>query len=550
MKKLVIIFLSLLFISTSLYSQTIYEPVYNQDIYFFIDNQASKGNIRIFDDIRPYTRLTIAEKLLELSNKTSELTSTEIEQLDFYKKEYAFEIKYLEKDTAVVNEFFKSGTTGRFKLFKYYDSGFTFDADPVLGLSYDFVKKNYHQYSGIKFKGRISDFVGYYFDYRDNLEHGDNLDRTKLFSPETGVVVAKSGLKKIEYSETHGGLTFGWKWGEFTMAKDFINIGSSYQSQVILSSKVPSFPFIRLDVHPVKWFHYNFIHAWLNSGLIDSNTIRYTGIISTVESKSETFSRREKYYVGHSLSFEPLDDWWLTIGESMIYSDKLEFVYFLPVFYRLADHYISDSGGDSGDNAQIFFNTSYRWQEIKSRFYLSLYIDELSPESILSGGNAAQIYAVTLGGEFTNPLWNDNYLTLEYSALRPYDYMNANPAQTYFSSGYQLGHWIGSNSVQVYAEMKQYLQHRINLKAYYNYIIKGQKEKIDDLFNRIASTYPLLVGDNSYYSEIGAGISYNPLNDLFVELNYSYINIASGRFTSEYMIVKGSSLGTTVRYGF
>ena len=270
----------------SLFSQSIYEPVYNQDIYFFIDNQASKGNIRIFDDIRPYTRLTIAEKLLELSNKTSELTSTEKEELDFYKKEYAFEIKYIEKDTTVVNEFFKSGTTGRFKLFKYYDSGFTFDADPVLGLSYDFVKKNYHQYSGIKFKGRISDFVGYYFDYRDNLEHGDNLDRTKLFSPETGVIIAKRSSKEIEYSETRGGLTFGWKWGEFTMAKDFINIGSSYQSQVILSSKAPSFPFIRLDVHPVKWFHYNFIHAWLNSDLIDSNTIRYTGVTSTFEDKS------------------------------------------------------------------------------------------------------------------------------------------------------------------------------------------------------------------------------------------------------------------------
>ena len=550
MKKPITIFLFLLLLSSSLYSQTVYEPVYNQDIYFFIDNQASKGNITIFDDIRPYTRLTIAEKLLELSNKASILTNTEKEQLDFYKREFAFEIKFIEKDTATVNEFFKSGSVDRFKLFKYYDNNFTFDADPVLGLGYNFVKKGYHEYTGIKFKGRISDFVGYYFDYRDNLEHGDNLDRKKLFSPETGVIISKSSSKETEYSETRGGLTFGWKWGEFTMAKDFINIGSSYQSQVILSSKAPSFPFIRLDVHPVKWFHYNFIHAWLNSDLVDSNTIRYTGVVSTFEDRSKTYSQREKYYVGHSLSFEPFDNWWLTLGESIIYSDKLEFIYFLPVFYRLADHYTSKNGEDTGDNAQIFFNTSYRWEKIKSRFYLSLYIDELSPEGFFSGGNNPQVYAVTLGGKFTNPLWNDNYLTLEYSALRPYNYINPDPAETYFSSGYQLGHWIGSNAVQIYAEMDQYLRYRINLKAYYNYVIKGQKESVDEYASRTTSTYPLLAGDNSYYSEIGAGISYNPLNDLFVQLNYSYINIASGRFANEYMIDKGSSFSTWVRYGF
>ena len=132
----------------------------------------------------------------------------------------------------------------------------------------------------------------------------------------------------------------------------------------------------------------------------------------------------------------------------------------------------------------------------------------------------------------------------------PYNYINPDPAQTYFSSGYQLGHWIGSNSVQIYAETRQYLQHRVNLKAYYNYVIKGQKENVNEYASRITSTYPLLAGDNSYYSEIGAGISYNPLNDLFVQLNFSYINIASGRFANEYMIDKGSSFGTTVRYGF
>ena len=80
---------------TAIKAQSIIEPTYNQEIYFFFDNQASKGNIKIFDAIRPYSRQTIAEKLLELSNKVSALSNTEKEQLDFYKSEYAFEIKFI-----------------------------------------------------------------------------------------------------------------------------------------------------------------------------------------------------------------------------------------------------------------------------------------------------------------------------------------------------------------------------------------------------------------------------------------------------------------------
>ena len=547
LKYLIILFFAC---SINLFSQSTDEPVYNKEIYYFLDNQASKGNIEIFDAIRSYSRFTIAEKLIELANNSNVLTNTEKAQLDFYKKEYTFEIKFIQKDTTTVNEFFKFGLTNRFKLFKYYNDNFTFDADPILGLGYDFEKENYHQYSGIKFKGRISNFLGFYFDYRDNLEHGDNLDYRKYFSPETGVIISKSDTDKIEYSETRGGLTLGWNWGEFTMAKDFINIGSSYLSPVILSSKTPSFPFVRLDIHPVKWFHYNFIHGWLNSDLIDSSTIRYTGVTSTLLDRSLSYSRRQKFYVGHSLSFQPLEDWWLTLGESIIYSDQLEIIYFLPIFYRLADHYNSMGGGDTGDNAQIFFNTSYRWSEIKSKFYLSLYIDELSPESIFSGGDNAQVYAITLGGKFTNPFWNDSYLTLEYTAIKPYSYINGDPAQTYFSSGYQLGHWIGSNAIQFYALLEQYISRPLKIEAMYQLIKKGSKEDLNNYYNKVTSTYPLLSGDVSTFSELGLKVSYNPYHDLNLTLSYSNVLNADGRFTNEYDLKKGSFLITSVNYGF
>ncbi len=100
--------------SVYLFSQSTDEPVYNKEIYFFLDNQSLKGNIKIFDAIRPYTRLTIAEKLIELTNKASALSNTEKEQLDFHKKEYAFEIKFIEKDTTEINEFLRFGYVNRF----------------------------------------------------------------------------------------------------------------------------------------------------------------------------------------------------------------------------------------------------------------------------------------------------------------------------------------------------------------------------------------------------------------------------------------------------
>jgi hypothetical protein len=534
----------------SLSAQSIYEPVYNQEIYNFLNGQSIKGNINIFDDIRPYTRLTIARKLQQLSKKSNRLTNTEKDQLNFFKSEYAFEIKYLNKNTTKINDFFKFGATNRFEFYKYYDKNFTFDLNPIWGVGYDIKKKNYHQYSGVRFRGRISNFLGFYFDYRDNLERGSNLDRKKMFTPETGVISSKGGKNYFEYSETRGGFTFGWKWGDFTMAKDFINIGSSFQSQVILSSKAPSFPYMRLEIHPVRWFRYNFIHAWLNSNLIDSTTIRYTGVGSYYENRSKTFSRRMKYYVSHTFSFQPFDNWWLTFGESIIYADRLEYVYFLPVFYRLADHYNSKSGADSGDNAQIFFNTSYIWAKIKSKLYFSLYIDELSPESFFSGGNNAQVLAWTFGGRFTNPLWNDSYITLEYTGIKPYSYMNADPAETYFSSGYQLGHWIGSNAVQYYLLFEQYLSRALKISSTFQYVMKGNKENINDYYNRVTSTYPLLSGTVSHFSEFGLSFSYNPYHDLFLKLNFNYILKSNNRFINEYGLERGMSLMTSIIYGF
>lgn len=542
--------LIILLFSIKLLAQSVYEPVYNHDIYTFLENLANKSVIDLFTDIRPITRQQIAEKLIQIEGQWEKLTTIEKERSEFFKKEYAFEIMYLEKSNKEFTEFFSSKETGRFNWFKFYTAKFSVTADPVIGLEYDLSKKGYHQYGGIQFSGRIRDNWSFYFNYRDNTENGNKIDRKKYFSPITGNNILTNKKSLIDYSETRGGISYGWEWGNFTAAKDFIEIGSSNQGSIIFSDKAPSIPFIRLEVFPVNWFKYNFIHGWLNSDLIDSSTIRYTGVESTVLKRSLTYSRLSKYYVGHSFSFQPYNNWWLTFGESIIYGDKLEFIYFLPVFYRLADHYNSVGGGDTGDNAQMFFTTSYIVEKLKSKFYLSAYVDEASIKGMFSKADSnAQVYAITVGGRFTNPLWENNTFTLEYNAIRPYAYMNGDPLETYVSSGYSLGHWIGSNAVQIYAEMEQYFPYRIDLKAYVNYVIKGKRENINDYYNRVVSTYPLLSGGKSYFSDYGATLSYNPMHDMYFELKLNYIGNANGRIEKEYAIVKGFGMSSAFRYG-
>ena len=89
----------------------------------------------------------------------------------------------------------------------------------------------------------------------------------------------------------------------------------------------------------------------------------------------------------------------------------------------------------------------------------------------------------------------------------------------------------------------------INIKAYYNYVIKGAKENINDYYNSVTSTYPLLAGANSYYSALGFGVSYQPISALYFNLDISRINISTGRFRTEYNIDKATTFTFGARYG-
>jgi hypothetical protein len=545
--KLKFIALAIFLISILVCSQTNFEPVTDLNIYEFLNRMSIEGLISFKDEIRPLPKKEIAEKLVELEKESSKLSGPEKGELQIYTSEFYYDIKKINGDTTRVEDFLNFNPDNRFNLYSYYNKDFSIKVDPIAGVSYSSGRKTYHDFTGIGFQGTFTDDWGYYFNYRDNYEQGNDLNRKKLFTPETGVIISKGGKDYIEYSEVRGGLTYNWKWGDITMAKDFINIGSSYNSQVILSSNAPSFPFIRLDIHPIRWLRFTYFHGWLNSGLIDSSTIRLSGI--DFPPRKYTYQSRDKFIVSHMLSFDIKNRFTFSIGESMIYGDKLQVLYLMPImFYRLADHYLSKDGSYSSGNASIFLNANYKVPEIKSQFYGTLYIDEMSPSKFFNkNGGQYQTFGFQVGGVFVDPLWKNSSINLEYTAIDPYAYKNADTLEQYSSENYQLGDWIGSNADQILISIEQNITGRFKLNASYEYIRQGAQENRNNF--PIHYTHAFLYGGTSYYANTDIKLQYIPVDNFYVELEYMRILAADGRFKQEYGINYKNDLSFAIHYG-
>ena len=264
MKKifLITVTISLLVISSRVYSQVVYEPL-GSSVYTFLDRMNLKGSIIIHDEVKPFSRIYIAGKLKVLGENKDLLTSLDKDELVFYEKEFALEISKIKNEKPAQQlSYFHNDISGRFRAFTFTSPNFTFMADPILGYSVSGIKGSLvsHLQNGASVYSYISDHFGFSINYRDNTESGNYLDYKKNFTPVTGIVQT-GGAKNLQHDEVNAGLTANWSWGSFTFAKDYLNWGSGVNGQIILSSKAPSFPFIKtryqsgklVQVHLYPW---------------------------------------------------------------------------------------------------------------------------------------------------------------------------------------------------------------------------------------------------------------------------------------------------------
>ncbi|MCP5061880.1 MAG: hypothetical protein GY936_05370 [Ignavibacteriae bacterium] len=553
-----------------IFSQVINEPISN-DVYSFLSTLSQKGIIEYNDLVKPLSRKYISQKLVEAENNSKDLTKLQKEELKFYFKEFGFEIenyisqynpkseisnnsvqeteKTKQRDILdqswsvetrtpksarkIVKEMalFKYDWYDRFRPFYYEGKNLSLHANPIIGYENgSWGKDNYQNILlGVNFEGYLGNFLGFNFELiqtRQSPRVRSNLYNN--FSKNTTIDLQLADADRLEYATINVNIGADWEWGSFTIGKDHMNWGYAENGKVVLSEKAPSFPFVRLDIYPTEWFSFNYIHAWLNSDVVDSNsyysTLRYRGEWEN----TDRFTYRSKFLVSHSVKITPFEGFDLSFGESVVYADNLQFAYLIPImFFDLMDENLSGDDNYAGSSTQLFLAASSRNHIKNTHLYASFFADELTPENLFDPALQYYKFAFTVGGSIVDLPIDNLTLRAEFSKVYPGNYRHFIPTLTYESSSSIMGHWIGDNGDLIYGAIDYKVMRGLNIKVWGQYIRKGT-EAIGNRAYKIQIPQPPFlftdrISDRKNYKFFGFETKYEILHDLFVKAHFQYI---------------------------
>ena len=487
----------------------------------YLYRMAQKGWIKWKDYQSPFDRKDISSAIDSLSLIAGRLSKTEAKELEFYKQEYAFDNV---NPSAEEKVFFKKDRNERFRAGLYEKGNAKIFADPLIGLQ--FLKagdKNTRQYfSGIRLAGYFGNRWGFNFAFRDNTEKGDTLTHLSSFAPVEGVVPTIETQRSINYSSFNYNIGYRWSNGSLSAGQENLSWGYGLGGNIALSGRAPSFPFIKFDFDPWHWLHFSYFHGWLQSNIIDSASSYNTGT-GIYNSTREIYF--PKFIAHHSVTVTPLKGLDIAVGESIIYSDKLNFAYLIPInFFKIYDQYNSRYNINAGDNSQFFGLISSRNLLKNTHMYAQVFIDEIRASKIFNRRERRNQLGYTLGINRTDLFLN--YLTagIEYSRINPFVYNNLMPTQTYTSNTYSLGDWMGNNADRLYLFLQYVPLPKLNIKLWYQKIRKGENGTLDQQYYAVPQ--PQFLFQKLFdYKESGFLARYELINRLLLTMEINSINI-------------------------
>ncbi len=453
------------------FSQVVYEDVSNTGVYEFLDELASLKIISLNSAIKPYSRSYIAARLAEAKQSVIKqelqqgpggykLSKRQRKELDFYLQDFQLEVKAARipdhASSLAGNYTYKLGflfpDQPRLAVslnplgIHYKDSLFTVSIRPILGLQYISNQNgtSLHKWWGASMFGYIGKSIGFYASLRDNNESA-GMEYPGYFTLNQGQVYKPGTRSGVDFSEMKGGVTFAWKWGSFGLIKDRFVWGNNYHGANIFSGKAPSFPYVHLHVNPAKWFDFNYIHGWLNSGVVDSSRSYYSGSFYR-----EVFVK--KFVAANMFTFIPWRGLNISVGNSIIYSDAIQPVFLIPfMFFNSVDATNSSEVNNAGQNSQVFFDISTR-QIRHLNIWASLFIDELKFSRILNP-NSFNWTSWKIGSRLSDWPVRNLSVTGEWTKTNPITYKHYISTTTFASNDYCMGSYLRDNSMEIYCAL-------------------------------------------------------------------------------------------------
>lgn len=513
-------FLSIIFLLFTVFkiqAQTVWENP-KHPVNSFLSRQAQKGNIEITDFILPLSRKDISKNLTELRDSVHKLSAIEEQELSFYEQEYS-EFNRNLKDSTI---FFKKDQNNRWGALSVRKDDFILRAEPLIGLetTQGLEKSILKKSNGLKFWGQAGKNISFQAYFTENTESGNGIDSIKQFNSETGIIRTENldkNAKIVNYTNFRGNITYSWENGSISIGHDQLLWGYGENGRMVMSDKAPAYPFIRLDYQPLKWLKFHYAHTWLQSTIIDSN--RTYGKGNTIYGdEREIFVH--KFMATHSLNFFPIKGLSMSIGESIIYSDRIDAGYLIPVmFFKAYDQYSSRYKINSGSNSQFFFQTASRNHLKNTHLYATLFIDEVRLSEAFNSSKSRNQLGFNIGGSITDLLIPYLTVGMEYTRINPFVYQNLIPAQNYTNQNYTLGDWIGQNADRITSWIKYNPIARLTTRVQFDYIRKGEDGSLENQY--YAEPQPSFLSSkvdtqNQFLFEV----KYQLLNELNIKASY------------------------------
>jgi hypothetical protein len=458
------------------------------------------------------------------------MSRVERETYEFLKTEFNYELLKIEGDPQ------PSETRWHVLSRELTEGILNLDVDANLGRKYTDGQLTSYRSPGFKMYGYAFNTVGFYFNLIDNRETGLNVDYSRLndrdlsnfwaISPadaayyariktnNRGVIPSRLDKGWLEYDETNA--QFSWQIGSFTLSVEKMNNiwGYGRNGSVIFSDHAPSYPQFKLRVPISKDIDFVYFHGELNSDVIDSSSSYYVTYPNQNYSKFRDVDHT-KFIAAHQLEISLWHGVDFSIGESIVYSDRGPLlIYSIPVmFFKSGEHYNGDK-----DNSQLF--GSIDLNVVKNvNAYLSLFIDELNTDKLFDPNLSRRQVAFTSGIRvFDIPTTNFD-MTLEYSRVNPGAYNHSYPSTTFTNNGFILGSWMGQNADDSFLELGFIPMHALRLTAFGEIFRKGGILSLQDQYAADGGNKPFLFGPLHIERTAGMSAKYQPLRDLFLNLN-------------------------------